>query len=88
MFAAPSSRHHQITLRGMVEIIVVIVSPRLERPNIDHGFAARRHDLFKMQVAAFEFGHDVVEVLDVKDDLFSRGCVRLGRVELVVLDGQ
>ena len=55
-FTARNSWHDQKTLRLMVEIVEEIVAARLLRPHMDDGLAARRHDLFEMQIAAFELG--------------------------------
>ena len=66
-----------------MEVVIVVISPRLEWMHIDNGFAARGNDLLEVQIAAFELRHNVVEVLDVEDDLFAGGRMRLDRKSVV-----
>src|SRR5271170_8089708 len=81
-----TSRHYQITLRLMVKIVVEIVTARLLRPHIDDALAADRDDLLEMQVAAFELGHDRIEILDVDGDGLTGRRMQFGGIELVILD--
>ena len=71
----------------MVEVVEKIVTARLLRPHMDDGLAAVGHDLFEMQVAAFELGDDAVQVLDVKFDRHAGRRMQFGGIELVILQG-
>ena len=70
-----------------VKIVVEIVAARLLRPHIDDGLGADRDDFLEMQFAAFEFGDDRIEILDMDGDAAARRRVQFGGIEFMILHG-
>src|SRR5580692_6364646 len=77
----------QEALSLMVEIVVEIIAARLLRPHVNDALAAHRNDLLEMQIAAFEFRHDRVQVLHMDRDRLARRSVQFGGIEQMIFHG-
>ena len=70
----------------MVKIVKEGIAARFERPHMDNALAADGNDLLKMQIAAFEFGNDRIEILDTYSDGLTGWRMQLRGLEAVILD--
>jgi len=68
----------------MMKIIKEFIPPGLLGPHINDGVVAGGDDLLEMQIAAFKFRNDRVEVLDVHDYRAARRSMKLGRFEFML----
>jgi hypothetical protein len=72
----------------MMKIIKEIIAAGLLRPHINDSIAAHGNDLLKMQIAAFEFRNDWIQILDVDGYRPAGRRMELGRIEFMVLDDE
>ncbi len=83
---APKSWHNQEALSLVVKVVEEIIAARIEWSHIDDALAAHGNDFLEMQIAAFEFGNDRIEVLNAYGDGLTGWRMQLRRLEPVILD--
>jgi len=68
----------------MMEIIKEVIPAGLLEPHINDGVVAGGDDLLEMQIAAFKFRNDRVEVLHVHDYRPAWRSMKFGRFEFML----
>src|SRR6266496_5269238 len=81
-------RDQRALRRFLVEIAEEWITARLERADEDRDLPLRRHDLFAVELVAFEFLGRRILVLDDELDLLSRRHRQLRGDELVLAEDQ
>ena len=72
----------------MMKIIKEIITAGLLGPHVNNRVISRRNDLLEMQVAAFEFRNDRIEIPDVNIDRLAGRRMKLRRFEFMVFHRQ
>jgi len=68
----------------MMKIVEEIVAAGLLGSHVNHGLAAGGNDFLEMQIAAFKFRNDRIEVLDVDRYRLAGRRMELGWLEFTV----
>src|SRR5580704_5849035 len=76
-----------LAVRGAgIEVVKELIAAGPQRADEDGDGAAADHDLFSIEVRAFEFRRRRVEILDDQGDFLARGQIELKRREAVIVE--